>query len=108
MARVPTNRITTHPGALLREQIRELGLSVSGVARDISLPATRLREIVHERRGVSAETAIALGTYFSQTPEFWMSAQAAYDLSKELVEHGQDIRARVRPYAQDLAALSGG
>ena len=43
MVRVPTNRITTHPGVLLREQIRELGLSVSGVARDISLPTTRLR-----------------------------------------------------------------
>ena len=50
MARVPSNRIATHPGALLLEQIEEMGLTVNGVARDIHLPATRLHEIVHERR----------------------------------------------------------
>ena len=52
MARVPSNRIAIHPGALLLEQIEEMGLTVNGVARDINLPATRLHEIVHERRGV--------------------------------------------------------
>ena len=81
MARVPGNRIATHPGALLLEQIREMGLTVNGVARDIDLPATWLHEIVHERRGVSAETAIALGAYFGQAPEFWMNAQKSYELS---------------------------
>ena len=68
MVHVPTNQITTHPGALLLEQIREMGLSVNGVARDIHLPATRLHAIVHGRRGVTAETAIALGAYFNQNP----------------------------------------
>ena len=48
MARVPSNRIATHPGVLLLEQIEEMGLSVNSVARDINLPATRLHEIVHE------------------------------------------------------------
>ncbi len=48
--------------------IREMGLSVNRVAQDIGLPATRLHEIVHQRRGVTAETAIALGVYFGQTP----------------------------------------
>ena len=52
MVCLPTNRITTHPGVLLLEQIREMGLSVNRVARDIRLPATRLHEIVHQRRGV--------------------------------------------------------
>ena len=99
MMQVPTKRITTHPGTLLMEQITELGLTVHRVARDIDLPATRLHEIVHLRRGVSAETAIALGTYFGQTPEFWMNAQKAYELSKELIENGEAIRARVRRYA---------
>ena len=100
---VPTNRIATHPGALLREQIEEMGLTVHGVSRDCGLPATRLHEIVHERRGVSAETAIALGTYFDQSPEFWMNAQKTHELSKALVENGNDIRARVRPHAESRA-----
>lgn len=96
MAGLPTNRIATHPGALLREQIEETGLGVHRVARDIDLPAARLHEIVHERRGVSAETAIALGAYFGQSPEFWMNAWKTYELSRELAENGEAIRARVR------------
>ena len=101
---MPTDRIATHPGALLREQIEEMALSVRGVARDTGLPATRLHEIVHERRGVSAETAIALGTYFGQSPEFWMNAQKTHELSKALIENGNDIRARVRPHAESGTA----
>ena len=50
MTRIPGNRIATHPGALLLEQIREMGLTVNGVARDIGLPATRLHEIGVFRR----------------------------------------------------------
>lgn len=98
---VPTNRIATHPGVLLLEQIREMGLTVNGLARDIDLPATRLHEIVHERRGVTAETAIALGEYFDQTPEFWMDAQKVYELSRELIMNGKEIRSRIRRHARD-------
>ena len=97
MIHAPTNRIATHPGALLLEQIGEIGLSVRRVARDSGLPATRLHEMVLQRRGVSAETAIALGAYFGQTPEFWLNAQKVHELSRELVENGETIRARVRP-----------
>ena len=61
MLKAPTHRIATHLGALLMEQIEDMALSVSRVARGMGLPATRLHEIVHERRGVPAETAIALG-----------------------------------------------
>ncbi len=98
---VPIERITTHPGALLLEQIHEMELTINGLARDIDLPATRLHEIVHERRGVSAETAIALGEYFDQTPEFWMNAQKVYELSREQVMNGKEIRSRVRRHARD-------
>lgn len=102
---VPTNRNATHPGALLLEQIQEMGLTVNGLARDIDLPATRLHEIVHERRGVTAETAIALGEYFNQTPEFWMNAQKVHELSRELVTNGKEIRSRVRRRAQEHAEV---
>ena len=97
----PTDRIATHPGALLLDQIREMGLTVHGVARDTGVPAAHLREIVRERRGVSAETAIALGDYFGPTPESWMNAQKVHELSKALVENGQDVRARIRRRADD-------
>ena len=104
MVHVPTNRTATHPGALLLEQIREMGLSVHRVARDMDLPAPRLHEIVHERRGVSAETATAPGAYFGQAPAFWMAARMACDLSKELVDNGDAMRSRVRRYAEEQVA----
>ena len=87
------------------EQIEEMGLTVHGVARAIGLPATRLHETAHERRGVSAETAIALAAFFEQTPEFWPNAQKVHELSKELVERGEAIRMQVRRRAKDMATV---
>ena len=82
-------------------------LTVDGLAQDIDLPATRLHEIVHERRGVTAETAIALGEHFGQTPEFWMNAQKVCELSRELVQNGEKIRSRIRRRAKDRAVIDG-
>lgn len=100
---IPKNRISTHPEALLIEQIKEMGLTVHSVARNVGLPATRLYDIVHERRGISAETAIAIGEYFGQSPEFWMNAQKSYELSREMVENGPTIRARIIPCMENHA-----
>ena len=105
MKYIPTRRVATHPGVILRRQIKELGLSVHGLARDLGLPATRLHEIVHERRGVSAETAIALGEYFGQTPMFWINGQKLHELSKELVQRGEEIRARVQRNVEIFASV---
>ena len=99
----PANRIATHPEVLLIEQIKEMKLTFRGIARDTGIPATRLHEIVHERYGVGAETAIALGEYFGQTPEFWMNAQKSFELSKAMEEKGKSIRGRVRRRTKDRA-----
>ena len=101
---IPTNRTATPPGVLLHEQIREMGPSVHRDVRDAGLPSTRLHEIVHERRGVSAETAISLATYFRRGPEFRVNAQMAHDLSSELAENGEMIRKRTSAHADNRAA----
>ena len=68
-----------HPGEILRDQfMAEFGLSANRVARDLRVPATRIAEIVHERRSVSPDTALRLARYLGTTPEFWMNLQAAY------------------------------
>ena len=100
MKYIPTHRVATHPGVFLRDNIEELGLSVHGLARDLGLPAAQLHDIVRQRRAVSAETAIALGEYFGQTAMFWLNAQKFHELSKELVNRGEEIRARVRRRAE--------
>lgn len=80
-------RIRTHPGEILREEYLEpLGLSARALANAIGVPPNRLSEIVAERRGITADTAMRLARYFRTTPEFWMNMQSGYDLSKAQTE----------------------
>ena len=57
------------------------GLSMNRLALDLRVPVTRIAEIVHERRGITPDTALRLARYFSTTARFWMNLQAAYDLA---------------------------
>ena len=71
-----------HPGAFLREDfLVPLGLSANALALALRVPVTRISEIVHERRGITADTALRLARYFGTTPDFWMKMQMSYDLA---------------------------
>ena len=73
-----------HPGeVLLEEFLTPLGISQYRVAKDISVPARRINEIVHGTRGVSADTALRLARYFGTSERFWLNLQAQYDLDVE-------------------------
>ena len=70
-----------HPGEILREDfMRPLGLSVNKLALELHVPATHIGEIVHERRRITAETALRLARYFHTNAEFWLNLQNFYDL----------------------------
>jgi len=70
-----------HPGEILREDfMKPLGLSVNRLALELHVPATRIGEIVHGRRGITAETALRLARYFHTNAEFWLNLQNFYDL----------------------------
>src|ERR1700757_4371380 len=74
-----------HPGEVLREDyMKPLGLTAHRLAMELHVPATRVAEIVHERRAISADTAIRLGRYLKTTAQFWLNLQTAYDL--EVIE----------------------
>lgn len=76
-------RIRTHPGEVLREEfLLPLGLSARALAREIGVPANRLTDILRERRGITADTALRLGRHFGTDPRFWLNLQTAHDLSK--------------------------
>ena len=75
-------RIRTHPGEVLAEEfMKPLGLSARALAAELDVPANRITEIIRQRRGVTADTAIRLARRFGTTPRFWMNLQVAYDLS---------------------------
>ncbi len=70
-----------HPGEILREDfMKPLRLTVNKLALDLHVPATRIGEIVHERRRITADTALRLARYFNTNPEFWLNLQNFYDL----------------------------
>jgi addiction module HigA family antidote len=70
-----------HPGEVLREDfMKPLGLSVNKLALELHVPATRVGEIVHQRRRVTADTALRLARYFHTNAEFWLNLQNFYDL----------------------------
>ena len=70
-----------HPGEILREDfMKPLGLTVNKLALELHVPATRIGEIVHERRRITAETALRLARYFKTNAEFWLNLQNFYDL----------------------------
>jgi addiction module HigA family antidote len=87
-----------HPGEILREEyMSPLDLSSNQLARDLYVPVTRISEIVNERRGITADTALRLARYFRTTAEYWMNLQKLYELEIAARAAGQDIARRVRP-----------
>jgi len=73
-----------HPGEILREDfMKPLGLSINKLALELHVPATRVHEIVHERRRISADSALRLARYFNTNPEFWLNLQNFFDLEVE-------------------------
>ena len=78
----PINRMRpVHPGEILREDfLLPLDMSVNALALALGVPATRIHEIVKERRSIMADTAVRLARYFGGDPVSWLNLQAIYDL----------------------------
>jgi antitoxin HigA-1 len=85
-----------HPGEVLREDyLAPLGMSVNALALALGVPATRIHEIVKERRSVTADTAERLARYFGGDAASWLNLQAAYDL--KTLPTRKDILKQVAP-----------
>lgn len=81
-------RIRTHPGEILEaEYLAPLQMSAAALAKQLGVPGNRISDIVRQRRGMTADTALRLSRYFRTTPDFWMNLQSAHDLSKAAAEH---------------------
>ena len=83
-AGLPTHRAPTSPGEMVRAFIGDLGISQAAVARGLGITANRLNEVVQDKRGISADTALRLAAYFGTPPQFWLTGQTQWDLWHEL------------------------
>jgi antitoxin HigA-1 len=71
------------PGEMLKEEyLAEYGLSQNQLAKAVGISPNRIAEIVNNRRRITADTALRLGLYFGNSPEFWLNLQSRYDLKK--------------------------
>ena len=102
----PSNHgIPIHPGQFLREDfLAPMGLSSNALALALRVPVTRITEIVRERRGITADTALRLARYFGTTPDFWMGMQVSYDLALASLQAAVRIHAEVIPAPRSSAA----
>src|SRR3954447_16478327 len=74
------SRPAIHPGEILADELRELGISPTELSRLINVPPNRVTQIIHGRRNVTGDTALRLGHWFGNSAQFWLNLQGAYDL----------------------------
>jgi addiction module HigA family antidote len=91
MARAPI-----HPGEHLSEELRELGMSATALARTLEVPTNRITGIINGTRAITGDTALRLGRFFGTSPQFWMNLQNLYDLRRAEQKAGRAIE-RVAP-----------
>ena len=87
-----------HPGEILREDyLVPGGISANALAKALNVPAPRINDIVRERRGVSADTAMRLARYFGGDARSWLNLQAAYDLRVAEIASAKRIAREIAP-----------
>ncbi len=93
-----------HPGEVLMEDfLLPMGISQYRLAKDISVPARRINEIVHGKRSISADTALRLSRYFKLSERFWLNLQARFDLETEKDRLNGRIEAEVKIFEMSHA-----
>lgn len=87
-----------HPGEVLREDfLLPLGMSANALAKALNVPAPRINDIVRERRGITADTAMRLARYFGGDPRSWLNLQTAYDLRIAEIANARRIEREIAP-----------
>lgn len=86
-----------HPGRLLKRELSSRGLSANRLSLDIGVPSGRITDILNGRRSITADTAVRLGRYFGNRPQFWLDLQSQYDIATIERAKGKEIARRVRP-----------
>ena len=93
-----------HPGEVLREDyLKPLGMSANALATQLCVPASRINDIVLERRGVSADTALRLTRCFGGDAQSWLNLQTIYDLKVTEKATAKLIASQVTPYSLKAA-----
>jgi antitoxin HigA-1 len=92
MERSNVKRTAVHPGEVLADELQEIGVSPTELARKLAVPANRISQIIQGKRAITGDTALRLGHWFGMSPQFWLNLQSAYDLRIAEGLAGAEIR----------------
>ena len=81
-----------HPGAMLKDELEELGITPTEFARQIDVPPNRVSQIIAGKRAITGDTALRFGHWFDVDPQFWINLQAQFELAVAAKETGEAIR----------------
>ena len=96
--RIKNGMRPVHPGEVLREDfLLPAGLTAHALARALHVPAPRINDIVRERRGITADTAMRLARYFGGDAHSWLNLQATYDLRLAELANARKIEREIMP-----------
>jgi antitoxin HigA-1 len=97
-----------HPGEILKDELDELGITPTELARQLDVPANRIGQIIAGKRAITGDTALRLGHWFGTDPQFWLNLQSQHDLALADRQSGDAIRAlETRASKEALAAAEG-
>ena len=86
-----------HPGELLGDELKEIGVSLNELARALRVPMNRISAIVNGKRAITVDTAMRLALYFGTSPQYWLNLQTSFDLEVAGVEILPRIEKEVLP-----------
>ena len=86
-------RPAIHPGEILADELSELEITPTELARQLAVPPNRISQIIQGKRAISGDTALRLGHWFQTSPQFWLNLQSAHDLRLASDEIGREVAA---------------
>ena len=86
-------KVAVHPGEILGDELVELGVTPTELARQLAVTPNRISQIIAGKRSITGDTALRLGHWFGTSPQFWMNLQSQFDLAVAEERTGDAIRA---------------
>jgi addiction module HigA family antidote len=85
-------RLAIHPGEILADELQELGITPTGLARQLAVPPNRISQIVQGKRSITGDTALRLAHWFGTDPLFWLNLQSSYEIDIAVEKAGDEIK----------------
>ena len=85
-------RPAIHPGEILKDELAEIGVTATELARQLDVPPNRITQLIQGKRSITGDTALRLAHWFKTSPQFWLNLQSAHDIRLAQQQIGRKLR----------------